>query len=191
MTMKKMIAVLTVAVLIAAGIVIGGKLNYEDHSKSKKNVTILQADYPEYNTAPELVDASDLVFQGTVRNIEYQMLDVSTEKGRDQDTGLLESEAIPYTLYTIDVEKVYKGTIQTPTVIIKKPGGNFGNNQYIVEDESEISAGRDYLFVAETYENSYPSLLNLKQGSYDMNAPQTANTKDESKIKLADILALF
>ena len=86
--MKKMIAVLTVAVLIAAGIVIGGKLNYEDHSKSKKNVTILQADYPEYNTAPELVDASDLVFQGTVRNIEYQMLDVSTEKGRDQDTGL-------------------------------------------------------------------------------------------------------
>lgn len=189
--MKKMIAVLTVAVLIAAGIVIGGKLNYEDHSKSKKNVTILQADYPEYNTAPELVDASDLVFQGTVRNIEYQMLDVSTEKGRDQDTGLLESEAIPYTLYTIDVEKVYKGTIQTPTVIIKKPGGNFGNNQYIVEDESEISAGRDYLFVAETYENSYPSLLNLKQGSYDMNAPQTANTKDESKIKLADILALF
>lgn len=189
--MKKMIAVLTMAVLITAAVGIGVKLNHEDHFNGEKNVTILQADYPEYNTAPELVGASDLVFQGTVRNIEYQMLDVSTEKGRDQDTGLLESEAIPYTLYTIHVEKVYKGTIQTPTITIKKPGGKFGNNEYVVEDESEISAGGDYLFVAETYENSYPSLLNLKQGSYDMNAPQTASAKHESKITAADILALF
>ena len=189
--MKKITVVLALLAFAAACVGIGVKVSRSGGSKDKTNVTILQTDYPEYDTASELAEAADLIFQGTVSNVKYQMLDVSTEKGRDQDTGLLESEAIPYTLYTIDVEKVYKGTIQTPTVIIKKPGGNFGNNQYIVEDESEISAGRDYLFVAETYENSYPSLLNLKQGSYDMNAPQTANTKDESKIKLADILALF
>ncbi len=189
MKRKQLYGLLIILAIACVGV--GWNINHSGNSKNKTNVTILQAEYPQYDTAPDLVGASDLVFQGTVRNIKYQMLDVSTEKGRDQDTGLLESEAMPYTLYTIDVEKVYKGTIQTPTVTIKRPGGNFGNNEYIVEDASEISAGRDYLFVAETYENSYPSLLNLTQGSYDMNAPQAANERDGSEITLADILALF
>jgi hypothetical protein len=189
MKRKQLYGLLIILAIACVGV--GWNINHSGNSKNKTNVTILQAEYPQYDTAPDLVGASDLVFQGTVRNIKYQMLDVSTEKGRDQDTGLLELEAMPYTLYTIDVEKVYKGTIQTPTVTIKRPGGNFGNNEYIVEDASEISAGRDYLFVAETYENSYPSLLNLTQGSYDMNAPQAANERDGSEITLADILALF
>ena len=189
MKRKQLYGLLIILAIACVGV--GWNINHSGNSKNKTNVTILQAEYPQYDTAPDLVGASDLVFQGTVRNIKYQMLDVSTEKGRDQDTGLLESEAMPYTLYTIDVEKVYKGTIQTPTVTIKRPGGNFGNNEYIVEDATEISAGRDYLFVAETYENSYPSLLNLTQGSYDMNAPQAANERDGSEITLADILALF
>ena len=107
MKRKQLYGLLIILAIACVGV--GWNINHSGNSKNKTNVTILQAEYPQYDTAPDLVGASDLVFQGTVRNIKYQMLDVSTEKGRDQDTGLLESEAMPYTLYTIDVEKVYKG----------------------------------------------------------------------------------
>ncbi|MCI9359143.1 MAG: hypothetical protein HFH59_16985 [Lachnospiraceae bacterium] len=163
MKRKQLYGLLIILAIACVGV--GWNINHSGNSKNKTNVTILQAEYPQYDTAPDLVGASDLVFQGTVRNIKYQMLDVSTEKGRDQDTGLLESEAMPYTLYTIDVEKVYKGTIQTPTVTIKRPGGNFGNNEYIVEDASEISAGRDY-FALNTVKTECSEIINELETVY-------------------------
>ena len=114
-----------------------------------------------------------------------------TEKEKDQDAGLSETEAIPYTLYTIDVEKVYKGPLKEPTITIKRPGGKFENNEYITENAPEILTGRDYLFIAESYENSYPSLLNPTQSAYDMGASQDAEKKKKTDITAADILALF
>lgn len=187
--MKKITVVLALLAFAAACVGIGVKVSRSGGSKDKTNVTILQTDYPEYDTASELAEAADLIFQGTVSNVKYQMLDVRTEK--DQDAGLSETEAIPYTLYTIDVEKVYKGPLKEPTITIKRPGGKFGNNEYIAENASEILTGRDYLFIAESYENSYPSLLNPTQSSYDMGAPQDAEKKKKSNITAADILALF
>jgi hypothetical protein len=107
MKIKKIIAGLLTFILAVLGIgigYIGYKSSRTDVSEKEKSVTVLQADYPEYNTAEELVESADLVFTGIVKNIEYQMLDVST----DEDTGFADDEKTPYTLYMIDVDKVYK-----------------------------------------------------------------------------------
>ncbi|MCI8634595.1 MAG: hypothetical protein HFJ05_03205 [Eubacterium sp.] len=159
--------------------------------EAEKTVTVLQADYPKYNTAEELVEYSNLVFTGTVKNIEYQMIDVSTDKEPDEDTGFVDDEEMPYTLYTIDVDKVYKGSIESSTIIVRRVGGIFGSDEYIVENASEIAKGKKYLFVAKTYEDTYPSLLNADQSSYDMDAPQTVIDAEEKEIMLSDILKLF
>ena len=90
--MKKIIAGLLIAVLAIAGIGIGYKINQADASGEEKSVTVLQADYPQYNTAEELVESSDLVFTGTVKNIEYQMIDVGTGEGPDEDTGFVDKD---------------------------------------------------------------------------------------------------
>ncbi len=158
--------------------------------EAEKSVTVLQADYPKYSTAEELVESSDLVFTGTVKNIEYQMIDVSTDEP-DEDTGFVDDEEMPYTLYTIDVDKVYKGSIEPPTIIVKRAGGSFGSDEYVVENASEIAKGKKYLFVAQTYQDAYPSLLNADQSSYDMDAPQTVIDGEEKEITLSDILKLF
>lgn len=187
--MKKIIAGLLIALLAIVGIGIGYKINQVDDSKEETSVTVLQVDYPQYNTAEELVESSDLVFTGTVKNIEYQMIDVSTGEGPDEDTGFVDNEEIPYTLYTIDVDKICKGSVDSSTIIVKRAGGNFGDEEYVVENASEISKGKNYLFVTKIYEDTYPSLLNADQSSYDMDVPQTAMEGEE--IMLSDILKLF
>ena len=159
--------------------------------EAKKSVTVLQTDYPEYHTAGELVESSDLVFTGTVRNIEYQMIDIRTDKEPDENTGCADDEGTPYTLYTIDVDKVYKGSIESSTIIVRRAGGSFGNDEYIVENASEITKGKKYLFVTETFKDAWPCLLNADQSSYDMDAPQTVTDGEEKEITLADILKLF
>ena len=186
---KKIIAGLLIAWLAIVGIGIGYKINQVDDSKEETSVTVLQVDYPQYNTAEELVESSDLVFTGTVKNIEYQMIDVSTGEGSDEDTGFVDNEEIPYTLYTIDVDKICKGSVDSSTIIVKRAGGNFGDEEYVVENASEISKGKNYLFVTKIYEDTYPSLLNADQSSYDMDVPQTAMEGEE--IMLSDILKLF
>ncbi len=187
--MKKIIAGLLIALLAIVGIGIGYKINQVDDSKEETSVTVLQVDYPQYNTAEELVESSDLVFTGTVKNIEYQMIDVSTGEGPDEDTGFVDNEEIPYTLYTIDVDKICKGSVDSSTIIVKRAGGNFGDEEYVVENASEISKGKNYLFVTKIYEDTYPSLLNADQSSYDMDVPQTAMEGEE--IMLSDFLKLF
>ena len=189
--MKKIIAGLLIALLAIVGIGIGYKINQVDDSKEETSVTVLQVDYPQYNTAEELVESSDLVFTGTVKNIEYQMIDVSTGEGSDEDTGFVDNEEIPYTLYTIDVDKICKGSVDSSTIIVKRAGGNFGDEEYVVENASEISKGKNYLFVTKIYEDTYPSLLNADQSSYDMDAPQTVMEGEEKEIMLSDILKLF
>lgn len=184
--MKKRITGLVLLAVIALAITGGYKIK-QQKSVEKKEVTVnvMHAEYPEYDTAQDLVEASDLVFSGTVREIDYQMIDVSSDIEQDN------AELMPYTLYTIDVENVYKGNIDAPSIIIKRLGGSFAGNEYLVEGSSEIAEGGDYLFLTETYENTYPSLLNVTQSSYEMNELQVLSGDEDGKITLSDILSLF
>lgn len=190
--MRKRVTSLVVAAFLMAGVGAGYQMTHPANEENPTtSIVVMQAEYPEYDTARDLVGASNLVFHGVVRNIDYRMLDVSTSEGAEEDTGFSDAEAIPYTLYTVEVDKIYKGTIENDTITIKRPGGRLGEEEYIVEDATEISAGRDYLFVTEAYEDTYPSLLNVTQSAYDMDAPQTMSEGGKSEITLSEILALF
>ena len=153
-------------------------------------VTTIHAEYPSYDTANDLVDSADLIFSGTVENISYEELDVRTESGTDPTTGLTSSHGIPYTIYEIKVDTIYKGTAQEDTISIKVPGGVMGGNQYIIDDAPTISLGETYLFLTETYERTYPSLLNVTQATYDLNAPE-AYEENTDKITLSQILEIL
>ena len=81
------------------------------NSKSTTNeneTTIIQAEYPVYDTAEEIVDASDLVFSGTVTEINYESLNVKSETGADSETGLV---------YRIRVSAAWLRTLKKKWVI--------------------------------------------------------------------------
>ena len=153
-------------------------------------VTTIHAEYPSYDTANDLVNSADLIFSGTVGSISYEDLNVRTESGTDSTTGLSSSDSIPYTIYEIKVDTIYKGTTQEDTISIKVPGGEIDGTQYIVDDAPTISLGETYLFLTKTYENTYPSLLNVTQATYDLNAPE-AYEENTDKITLSQILEIL
>lgn len=168
----------------------GSTANTAENAENMGVATTIHAEYPSYDTASDLVNSADLIFCGVVENISYEELDVQTESGTDATTGLASSHSIPYTIYEIKVDTIYKGTAQEDTISVKVPGGEMDGNQYIIENAPAISLGETYLFLTETYENTYPSLLNVTQAAYDLNAPETYE-EDTDKITLSQILEIL
>lgn len=158
--------------------------------EGEETVSVIYADYPEYDTAKSLVNEADLVFSGTVESMSYAMLDVRAETGIDSETGLSQSQALPYTIYKIKVDNVYKGSSNEKYISIKCMGGEIDSIQYSVDGAEVLQEGKMYMFLAKTYENTYPSLLNVSQSIYDMNEP-SAVSEEDGEITLSDILALF
>lgn len=147
--------------------------------------TTLHLDYLTYDTAQDLVDAADLMFVGTVKEVTYEMLDVRLNK------NVGEGELFPYTLYKIELSEVYKGNISEDSIILKCMGGKFSNMEYVVEDAPNILEGETYLFLAETYINTYPSLLNISQACYDINSAEAVSEEENGEIQLSQILDLL
>lgn len=156
---------------------------------NENEVAVIQAEYPVYDTAEEIVNASDLVFSGTVTEIDYESLNVKSETGADPETGLVEASEIPYTIFNINIEQVYKGNVESDSLSIKRPGGKMDGQVFAIEDASTIEVGETYLFLTQTYENTYPSLLNVTQASFDMNKPEVLNSGQENEgITLSEVL---
>lgn len=136
-------------------------------------------DYPEYKSAEEIVSCADLVFSGTVADISYMDIDVG--------------EVLPYTVYRIEVDTVYKGEISEETICIKQVRDDNGSKDNQSKENAGIRAGQAYLFLTQTYEHIYPSLLNTTQSWYLLDGsanPQNTSSKG-GKIRLDDILNQF
>jgi len=143
----------------------------EAETKEKPQYTsILKAQYPYYETAEEIVDKADLVFSGTVEN-----------------SSCIFDNDMAYTVYEIKLEKMYKGDVQEDTVYLRCMGGIWGDTEYILEDAPEILIGEKYLFLAATFENAYPTLLNLDQSIYHLDEADTG-TLENGNITLSQIL---
>lgn len=190
---KRMVCFLipTLSVFLSAcgNVEIANLETVEISTEAESSKQIMVVDYPMYDTAQSLVDAADLVFTGVVENITYEMLDIKMESGSDSLTGLEEASSVPYTIYEIKVSNIYKGSITDETVYLKCLGGNFDTVVYELEGATEINKDTEYLFVAETFENFYPSLLNANQAVYDLNAPEALS--EDNTITLSQILAIF
>ncbi len=144
-----------------------------------RTLTSGSAEYPEYNSAEEIVSCADLVFSGTVEDISCMDIDVG--------------EVLPYTVYRIKVDTVYKGEIGEETICIKQLRENNGPKNGPSREDQGIQTGQSYLFLTQTYEHTYPSLLNPNQSWYSLDGSATAqNTSSKGgKIRLDDILNLF
>ena len=143
----------------------------------------IQADYPEYDSAKEMIDVADCILSGSIIDSSCETLDIKTEKGKDSSTGLEKSSKIPYTIYKINIKKLYKGNIKDKTISIKCLGGTVDGDVYSSGMTEQLSKGKDYLFLIKTFEDTYPSLINETQSVYDLN-----NRDDE---KLGEILKLL
>ena len=145
---------------ILFSLVLMSACNSNSNTAANENeVTVIQVEYPVYDTAEEIVNASDLVFSGTVTEINYESLNVKSETGADPETGLVEASEIPYTIFNISIEQLYKGNVESDSISIKRPGGKMDGQVFVVEDASTIEVGETYLFITQTYENTYPSVL--------------------------------
>ena len=175
---------------ILFSLVLMSACNSNSNTAANENeVTVIQVEYPVYDTAEEIVNASDLVFSGTVTEINYESLNVKSETGADTETGLVEASEIPYTIFNISIEQLYKGNVESDSISIKRPGGKMDGQVFVVEDASTIEVGETYLFITQTYENTYPSLLNVTQASFDMNKPEVSNNGQENEgITLSEVL---
>lgn len=185
--MKKKTCILMGILVMSVSVLCGCK---ESESKSYT----MSADYPSYDTAQDIVDSADLVFTGKVKGVTYKILDIRTDLGEDSMTGYKDTDPIPYTIYEIEPIRFYKGSTEEKTVYIKRPGGNFDNENYVLEDASEIVVDGEYLFLASTYANSYPSLVNATQASYNLNASSASTLSigdNGNEITLEDILKVF
>lgn len=141
-------------------------------------------EYPVYDLESDLVRSADLIFQGTVTNVEYKMMDAKTGQPPADESDMNELEKIPYayTIYTVKADRVYKGNLDSGQIAIAYPGGTFGDTAYVVrqladteEEEGEmpeISEGKEYLFLTRKEETFYPELLNPIQSVYIENDEQ-------------------
>lgn len=177
----------SIVMLVIAGCVLGACGKTVTEPENEKMITVIHAEYPSYDTAQELVDEADLVFSGTIESVSYEVLDVRAEGEKDSVTDLDQSYNIPYTIYKVRVDGVYKGSSEEIYIHIKCPGGEVDDNQYIVEGAVILQEGERYLLLTKTFENTYPSLLNAAQSAYRMNESNVLNGEN-SGITLSDIL---
>lgn len=188
--MKKTLTSILLAGITLTLVACGSPADSAENTGNAGAVTVIHAEYPYYDSANDLVNSADFIFSGTVEGISCEILDVRTEPDTDSAAGPSSSSGIPYTIYEIKVDTVYKGTAEEDTVSIKVPGGEMDGNQYIIENAPAISLGETCLFLTETYEHTYPSLLNVTQATYDLNAPE-AYEENAGEITLSQILEIL
>lgn len=183
--MKKNKLYVTISIVC---VLVGISLLYTFMKKEPKEVVYLHADYPQYAHAEDIVNASNLAFTGKVVNIRYESQDIANEE-ENYLTGYNEkSPLIPYTIYTIQTEQVYKGEIKGNEIEVKLLGGKSDGVNYLLDEYTPIEEGDSYLFLAVTYPYGYPSLVNATQGVYNLGQAQINETMP---IELNDILSLF
>lgn len=179
-----------IAMLVVSGCVLGACGKNVTEPENEKMIIMIHAEYPSYDTAQELVDEADLVFSGTIESVSYEMLDVRAESEKDSVADLDQSYSIPYTIYKVKVDSIYKGSSEESYISIKCPGGEADDNQYIVEGAAALQEGERYLLLIKIFENTYPSLLNAEQSAYNMNEPNVISAEDGG-ITLSDILDIL
>lgn len=187
---RLVLCILILCILTACGNNTKKQENVNDED-SEEITAVISMDYPWYDTADSLVEKADLVFSGVIEKVEYEKLDLRCEEGPDPETGLVESKKTPCTIYTIKIEKVYKGNYGEERVKISLPGGVADGMEYVLEGAPDMSKNVKYLFLTSTYENSYPSLLNLSQACFNMDEPAVTADGEENNISLSEVLKIL
>ncbi|MCL2320986.1 MAG: hypothetical protein FWC47_02640 [Oscillospiraceae bacterium] len=143
-----------------------------NNTTAKTQKVAIYADYPSYDNLQNLIDKADTIIKGKVIDFNYSYLNIIEKPESDNEFlnpgGEKDTSSIPYTIFTVEINKVYKGSVNKKDIIeIKQLGGTLGNIEYIDKNAAKLNIGGNYIFFLETYPNSPASLLNPIQGSYE------------------------
>lgn len=174
--------------LVCISVLITGVLIFANQKKSIQKLTI-NGDYPEYGSLESLVDRADTIIKGKIINYTYSQLNIKDNKSTDEflnPGGKIDNSKIPYTIFTVEIEKTYKGNAnKKDTIEIKQLGGVIGNIEYVFENDAEVKLekGKKYVFFLETYADSPASLLNPIQASYEYDDNGNIISQKQNKLK--------
>ena len=163
--MKKNVVVLTLILIAGFGAACANAVTSEKDENSREEIVIIQADYPFYESVKAAVNSADLIFTGKIISQKYEL-----------------TSEIPYTIYEIQVSKMYFGSTDDKTIYIKCPGGKIDDKTYISEMTKNLKPEIEYLFLAKSFKNTYPSLINDTQSFYDLNDKDNTELNEILKI---------
>jgi len=161
------------------------------NAKEEVKYSIMNASWPVYEDAQELVENAKLVFVGKVKKISFQVLDRTTvqpptDKTEDTDRKF-------YTMYDVDIDFIYKGKAPSPAqvrmmggirdyrveeqlALMKKErsiNDLFDGTYHISvwEEMPKFIIGETYLFVLHQYMDNSPTIMNLSQSIFLLENP--------------------
>ncbi|MBP1586807.1 MAG: hypothetical protein ILO53_00190 [Clostridia bacterium] len=134
----------------------------------------LNMDWPVYATTKELADASDFVFSGRLLDISFEVLELSA------------NDRTLYTVYTVEVDKTYKGSDASIRRIVKIGGldgynveaqakamrdaGIAANAIPYVKNVGKLNVGTDYLFCTCARTDEYDNIVTAGQFVFDLSS---------------------
>lgn len=160
--------------------------------------TKMNADWPYYKTEQDLIDASDAVFVGTVKQISFMVTDWETGSKELKE----DSEPMLQTIYTIETAQKYKGSA-FGTVQIMIVGGipNFRENEQrqlwsavkqserfpVLAEVEHLVEGESYLFfLSKIGDNDHYSIVNAEEFAMDPNCSFARNAVKKLNATNAD-----
>jgi len=161
------------------------------------NVT--QGDWPQYKNAAEVVGKADLVFEGKVTGISFQVLDMTTGLPPTSDTE--EWHRCLYTFYDVEITTVYKGDERRTIQVVM----NGGLRDVRVDEQLRVlgedapkgiplvagmlvlANGKTYLFAVKKNGTLPAFILNTNQSVYDLVNPSVK----QANVSANDVIALF
>lgn len=163
-----------------------------------KQEVLIDASFPKYSSLGELENQADLIVEGRILSTTFKFLNVAQKPSDPGDARLnpgtdpAESPLIPYTIYDVEIQKVYKGVAtEKETIQVKQVGGENQKTIFKVNDSTELKMNGDYIMFLATFDNSPASLLNPIQASYQLVDNQIiASDKNTIKLNFKDLKQL-
>ncbi|MCD8119975.1 MAG: hypothetical protein LUE29_10960 [Lachnospiraceae bacterium] len=160
---KKLSVVIGIAACLAvllAATFIAEQAGWISISGNKQKTQLSSQDAYWFADTEELVAQADLIFTGKVTEISQKMSE----------------NDLPYTIYEVEIDTVYKGDTDDGTIQIRISGGE--SDRYSVQNDLTVAEGGSYLFCVETYENEAPCILNDTQAVFDLATGQAATSNE-------------
>lgn len=148
----------------------------------KVHQSIIYADWVVYETAEELAEKADNIFEGKITSISFAMVDLNT--GRTLKSEEPGTQPMLHTIYTVEVTRSLKGKNDDVTsfCIIGGIPGKYEKEQYstlssfygrseelnlpILDKRKELAVGESYLFLTCRLGGDYDQIVNIEQFAF-------------------------
>lgn len=183
---------LLTSIIVFAGCVNGsdkeaGNLSDSENDRGSAQYAEIIADWPYYGTPDELYNNADNIFQGTVKEIYFEIIDMKSGKA-DRDPASTSSDRALYTVYRIEVQNSYKGA-EKDERLIKVMGGIPGFNESeqlavmkeaglsksdaipVYSDKIKLNRNSKYLFLTKnSIAGDFDNIINADQFAFDLSS---------------------